>query len=145
MGLWAVRRPISATRPPRGYSSSAKSLSLELRSPSAWYDFTSNMQKTQLEALRHMTTYLAHYQSPAAADVRGSGVFEFESDARTGSKDNLRDARLKMLEIFGKDAASWKIEKVERKTVKSEALDGQLTLDFRPQKKRRKRRTKEYW
>lgn len=92
-----------------------------------------------------MTTYLAHYQSPAAADVRGSGVFEFESDARTGSKDNLRDARLKMLEIFGKDAASWKIEKVERKTVKSEALDGQLTLDFRPQKKRRKRRTKEYW
>ncbi len=92
-----------------------------------------------------MATYLAHYKSPAAADVRGSGVFEFESDARANTKDNLRDARLKMLETFGKDAASWNIEKVEKKTAKSEALDGQLTLDFRPEKKRRRRRTKEYW
>ena len=92
-----------------------------------------------------MTTYLAHYQSPAAADVRGSGVFEFESDARANTKDNMRDARVRMLEIFGKDAASWIIEKIEKKTAKSEALDGQLTLDFRPEKKRRRRRTKEYW
>jgi hypothetical protein len=92
-----------------------------------------------------MTTYLAHYKSPAAADVRGAGVFEFESDARANTKDNLRDARLKMLETFGKDAASWNIEKVEKKTAKSEALDGQLTLDFRPEKKRRRKRTKEYW
>lgn len=92
-----------------------------------------------------MATYLAHYQSPAAADVRGSGVFEFESDARANSKDNLRDARMKMLETFGKDAASWSIDRVERKTAASEPLDGQLTLDFRPEKKRRRRRTKEYW
>ena len=92
-----------------------------------------------------MTVYLAHYKSPAAADVRGAGVFEFQSDARANSKDNLRDARLKMLEMFGKDAASWTIEKVERKTTRSEQLDGQLELDFRPQKKRRRRRTKEYW
>lgn len=92
-----------------------------------------------------MTVYLAHYQSPAKADVRGSGVFEFESDARAGSKDNLHDARMKMLEIFGKDAVSWDIERVEKKTAKTEALDGQLTLDFRPEKKRRRRRTKEYW
>ena len=92
-----------------------------------------------------MTSYLAHYRSPAAADVRGSGVFEFESEARANTKDNLRDARVRMLEIFGKDAASWNIEKVEKKTAKSEALDGQLTLDFRPVKKRRRRRTKEYW
>ena len=92
-----------------------------------------------------MTTYLAHYQSPAAADVRGAGSFEFESDARAGSKDNLRDARMKMLETFGKDAASWQIKQVERKTAKSEVLDGQLQLDFRPEKKRRVRRTKEYW
>ena len=92
-----------------------------------------------------MTTYLAHYRSPAAADVRGSGVFEFDSEARANTKDNLRDARVRMLEIFGKDAASWNIEKVERKSAKSEALDGQLTLDFRPEKKRRRRRTKEYW
>lgn len=92
-----------------------------------------------------MTTYLAHYQSPAKADVRGSGVFEFESDARAGSKDNTHDARMKMLEIFGKDAVSWEIERVEKKTAKTETLDGQLTLDFRPEKKRRRRRTKEYW
>lgn len=92
-----------------------------------------------------MATYLAYYQSPAAADVRGSGVFEFESDARANSKDNLRDARMKMLETFGKDAASWSISKVERKTASSEPLDGQLTLDFRPEKKRRRKRTKEYW
>ena len=92
-----------------------------------------------------MTTYLAHYQSPAKADVRGSGGFEFESDARAGSKENLGDARMKMLEIFGKDAVSWNIERVEKKTAKTETLDGQLTLDFRPEKKRRRRRTKEYW
>ena len=92
-----------------------------------------------------MATYLAYYQSPAAADVRGSGVFEFESDARANSKDNLRDARMKMLETFGKDAASWSISRVERKTASSEPLDGQLTLDFRPEKKRRRKRTKEYW
>lgn len=92
-----------------------------------------------------MTVYLAHYQSPAAADVRGAGVFEFESDARAGSKDNMRDARMKMLETFGKDAASWQIERVEKKTAKTDTLDGQLTIDFRPEKKRRRRRTKEYW
>ena len=92
-----------------------------------------------------MTTYLAHYESPAAADVRGVGLFAFDSDARIGSKDNMRDARMKMLETFGKDATSWQIKRVERKTARNEMLDGQLQLDFRPQKKRRKRRTKEYW
>ena len=92
-----------------------------------------------------MAAYLAHYCSPAAADVRGSGVFEFDSDARANTKENLRDARVRMLEIFGKDAASWNIEKVEKKTAGTEALDGQLTLDFRPEKKRRRRRTKQYW
>lgn len=92
-----------------------------------------------------MTTYLAHYKSKAAADVRGAGVFEFESEARAGSKENLHDARMKMLELFGKDAVPWEIERVERKTARSEAIDGQLTLDFRPEKKRRRRRTKEYW
>ena len=92
-----------------------------------------------------MASYLAHYQSPAKADVRGAGVFEFESDARAGSKDNLHDARMKMLEIFGSDAVSWNVTLVERKTAKTETLDGQLALDFRPEKKRRQRRTKEYW
>lgn len=92
-----------------------------------------------------MAAFLAHYRSPAHADVRGAGAFEFESDSRVGTKDNLHDARLKMLEIFGKDAASWNIEKVERKTNKNSALDGQMELDFRPEKKRRRRRAKEYW
>ena len=92
-----------------------------------------------------MAAFLAHYKSPAASDVRGAGVFEFESPARMGSKDNQRDARLKMLEIFGKDAASWSIVKIEKKTAKNSSLDGQLELDFRPEKKRRRRRTKEYW
>ena len=92
-----------------------------------------------------MASYLAHYQSPAKADVRGAGVFEFESDARAGSKDNLHDARMKMLEVFGSDAVSWNVTLVERKTAKTETLDGQLALDFRPEKKRRQRRTKEYW
>ena len=92
-----------------------------------------------------MTTYLAHYRSPAAADVRGAGHFEFESEARAGSKDNIRDARMRMLELFGKDAASWSIEEVERITTQNSSLDGQLELDFRPQKKKRVRRTKGYW
>ena len=93
----------------------------------------------------HMTTYLAHYESPVAADVHGVGSFAFDSDARAGTKENLRDARMKMLETFGKDATSWQIKLVERRTARNGALDGQLQLDFRPQKKRRKRRTKEYW
>ncbi len=93
-----------------------------------------------------MTAYLAHYRSPAAADVRGSGHFEFESDARLGSKDNLHDARMKMLELFGKDAISWNIEKVERMRKNNSSFDGQLELDFRPEKKQRKRRiSKGYW
>lgn len=92
-----------------------------------------------------MTAYLAHYKSPAAADVRGTGYFEFESDARAGSRENVRDARMKMLEMFGKDAASWEIDKVEKKTAKSANLDGQMELDFRPEKKRRRAKKKEYW
>ena len=95
--------------------------------------------------MQKMTAYLAHYRSPVAADVRGAGAFEFESDARMGTKGNLHDARVKMLEMFGKDAASWEIEKVERVNSRNSALDGQLELDFRPEKKRRRRRTKEYW
>ena len=92
-----------------------------------------------------MTAYLAYYKSPAAADVRGAGVFEFQSNARANSKDNLRDARLAMLEAFGKGAASWGIEKVQRKTAANAVLGGQLAFDFDSQKKRRRRRTKEYW
>ena len=63
-----------------------------------------------------MQTYIAHYISPAAADVRGTGLFEFESDSRANTKGNLRDARLKMLELYGKDAVSWTIDSVRKRT-----------------------------
>ena len=78
-----------------------------------------------------MQTYIAHYVSPAAADVRGTGLFEFESDSRANTKGNLRDARLKMLELYGKDAVSWTIDSVERKKASVASQDGQLALDFR--------------
>lgn len=93
-----------------------------------------------------MQTYVAHYRSPAASDARGLGLFEFESDARAGSKANIHDARLKMLELFGKDAVSWSIEKVEKKKASQSEVDGQMKLDFRPPKPERKRAVrKEYW
>ena len=93
-----------------------------------------------------MTTYMAHYTSPAASDVRGAGFFEFESSARLNSKENQHDARMKMLELYGKDAVSWSIDSIERKKASTETIDGQLELDFRPQKQpRKRRRTKGYW
>lgn len=89
---------------------------------------------------------MAHYTSPAAADVRGQGFFEFESDARLNSKDNLHDARMRMLELYGKDAVSWSIDRVEKKKAANKVVDGQLELDFRPEKQPRKRRhSKGYW
>lgn len=92
-----------------------------------------------------MQTYIAHYRSPAASDARATGLFEFESDARAGSKANLRDARLKMLELYGKDAVSWTIDRVERKRATKQVQDGQLELDFRPPKAERKRAKKKEW
>ena len=84
-----------------------------------------------------MQTYLAHYRSPNASADRARGLFEFESDARAGTKANLHDARVRMLELFGKDAVSWSIDKVERKTARAENSDGQLEIDFRaPQPER---------
>ena len=61
-----------------------------------------------------MATYIAHYQSPKGSYDRERGLFEFESDARAGTKANAHDARMKMLELFGASAVSWTIEKVER-------------------------------
>lgn len=76
------------------------------------------------------------------------GLFEFQSDARLGSKANAHDARIKMLELYGNDALGWQIEKVERKASAATKgiSDGQMELDFREpvQKpgKARKRSTK---
>lgn len=93
-----------------------------------------------------MQTYIAHYSSPAASDSRAKGLFEFESDSRAGSKANIHDARMKMLELYGKQAVSWSIVKVERKRAKTEACNEQMELDFRAPKKERKRaKRKEWW
>ena len=92
-----------------------------------------------------MQTYIAHYRSPAASDARASGVFEFQSEHRAGSKANERDARLRMLEQYGRDAVSWSIERVELKRAKDQAGDGQLQLDFRPEKQERTRPVKKEW
>ncbi len=93
-----------------------------------------------------MQTYIAHYSSPAASDSRAKGLFEFESASRTGTKANIHDARLKMLEMYGKDAVSWNIVKVERKKATTTVCDEQLELDFRAPKPERKRaKRKEWW
>lgn len=93
-----------------------------------------------------MQTYIAHYRSPNASSERAKGLFEFESDARVGTKANTHDARVRMLEIFGSEALSWTIDKVERKRSIDVHADGQLELDFRAPKPERKRKVKkEYW
>ena len=93
-----------------------------------------------------MQTYIAHYSSPKASDNRAKGLFEFESSARAGTKKNQHDARLKMLELYGKDAVSYTIDRVERKAAKATACNEQLELDFRAPKQERKRAVKkEYW
>ena len=92
-----------------------------------------------------MQTYIAHYRSPAASDARASGVFEFQSEHRAGSKANEHDARVRMLEQYGKDAVSWSIEGVELKRTRDQAADGQLQLDFRPEKAVRSRPVKKEW
>lgn len=94
-----------------------------------------------------MNTYIAHYRSPNASADREKGVFEFVSANNAGSKANMHDARVRMLELHGSKAVSWVIEKVEIKREGKKAappIDGQLTLDFReplPEKKRKKRMT----
>ena len=93
-----------------------------------------------------MQTYIAHYRSPNASSSRAKGLFEFESEARVGTKANAHDARIRMLELFGNDALSWTIDKIERKKVTAAHADGQLELDFRAPKPERKRKVKrEYW
>lgn len=93
-----------------------------------------------------MQAYVAHYRSPHASATRAKGLFEFESAARVGTKANMHDARVRMLEIFGSDAVSWTIDKVERKRASAPQNDGQLELDFRAPKPERKRKAKkEYW
>ena len=86
-----------------------------------------------------MKTYRAHYKSPHGANPV-NGTFEFESDAKAGSRQNATDARIKMLEVFGNDAVSWTIDNIELVSGAEEATEFvQLQLDFREPKKTRKR------
>ncbi len=88
-----------------------------------------------------MKTYRAHYKSPRDANpVNGS--FEFESDAKSGSKQNRTDARIKMLELFGNKAVSWQIDTVELVGETEAAAEYvQPQLDFREPQKQRKHHT----
>ena len=88
-----------------------------------------------------MKTYRAHYKSPNGANPV-NGTFEFESDAKAGSRQNGTDARIKMLEVFGNDAVSWIIDEIELVSGAEEATEFvQLQLDFREPKKTRKHHT----
>jgi hypothetical protein len=81
-----------------------------------------------------MKRYRAHYASPRGADPV-NGTFEFESASNAGSKRNMHDARMKMLETFGKEAVAWRIDRVEL-VGKGEASEFvQMQLDFREPKK----------
>ena len=54
-----------------------------------------------------MTLYRATIVSPKGATPTSS-VIEFESEHRAGSKQNVQDARYKMLELHGAEALSLK-------------------------------------
>ncbi|BDE96597.1 hypothetical protein [Raoultibacter timonensis] len=89
-------------------------------------------------------TYVAHYTSPVTESPT-KGYFEFESEHRASSKKNAHDARIRMLELFGKDAVSWVIDEVKLKKKKDELCGDQIELDFREPKKPRKRRASKKW
>ena len=83
-------------------------------------------------------TYIAHFSSPANS-APAKGFFEFESAFRASSKSNLHDARIRMLELYGKDAVSWVIDEVRLKKKSQDVCGDQLELDFREPKPTRKR------
>ena len=87
-----------------------------------------------------MKTYRAHYKSPNGANPV-NGTFEFESDAKAGSRQNATDARIKMLEAFGNDAVSWTIDTIELVGAEEANEYIQPQLDFREPKKVRKHHT----
>jgi len=84
--------------------------------------------------------FRAEYASPRNANPQ-SGQFTFESDHPLKSKANEQDARYKMLELFGNEAVSWNILKIERAKAAEADAPVQLGLDFREPKKTRKRHT----
>lgn len=88
---------------------------------------------------QNVQTYVAHYSSPVN-EAPTKGYFEFESEHRASSKLNARDARIRMLELYGKDAVSWVIDEIRLKKKKDGVGSMQMELDFRaPKKVKRKR------
>ncbi|MDO5358007.1 MAG: hypothetical protein Q4E80_01275 [Slackia faecicanis] len=77
-----------------------------------------------------MPTYIAHYKSPNGS-TQVSGVFEFESTHRAGSKQNMHDARMCMLQSYGNEAVAWQIDAIEAKKADEARSDHQMQLDFR--------------
>lgn len=89
-----------------------------------------------------MTKYRAKIVSPLGSAPASSSI-EFESEARAGSKQNIQDARYKMLELHGSEAISWTVTDIERVPESGQGeIEEQLMLDFRepteePKRKRR--------
>lgn len=77
-----------------------------------------------------MPVYIAHYKSPNGSS-QVSGVFEFSSSHRAGSKQNMHDARMCMLESYGNEAVAWIIDSIEAKKSDDVRSDHQMELDFR--------------
>ncbi len=98
------------------------------------------LRMCHLEGVDRVKLYSAHYQSPRGANPV-NGTFEFESAANAGSKKNMSDARIKMLELFGNEALSWTIDHIERIGSGEANQYVQMQLDFREPKKARVRRT----
>lgn len=89
-----------------------------------------------------MGVFRATYQSPRNANPQ-SGQFTFDSKHPLNSKANEQDARYRMLDLFGNEAVSWNITRIERARANEADAPVQLGLDFREPKKTRKRRTVE--
>ena len=97
--------------------------------------------KNEMPASKQAQTYIAHYTSPTNSSP-AKGFFEYESKYRASSKDNYRDARIKMLDIYGEKAVSWVIDELKLKRENERLCGDQLELDFRkPPRKRRRRQT----
>lgn len=89
-----------------------------------------------------MARYRATIVSPKGA-APATSVIEFDSEHRAGSKQNIQDARYKMLELHGAEAVAWTVKDVERvpeREVADDAPAEQLMLDFREPTQPRKRR-----
>ena len=57
--------------------------------------------------------YLAKYVTPKSS-LSANGEVEFESSYRMNSKNNLRDARLALIELVGKEAITYSIVSIEK-------------------------------